>query len=343
MIGDLSAAHATAAPVPRVSIVMAVYNGADHVERAVRSLLGQTFGDLEVVVVDDGSTDETPRILRGLAAGDARVRLLERPNSGRPAVARNDGLVAARGEYVGFLDHDDFSDPARLATMVHALDTHPHWVAAFHDIALVGPNEESLGDTYLGSCRFTEIAREHLLPLGEGWYECGPGFAIFASLYTPGVHTQSVLIAKNRLKDLAIAFDPQFLICEDTDLWLRLAFRGTLGFLDRALGSYRRHDTSLTTRREAFLQSTVQVHVVNYGRIAPNLDAATRAAYRARIGGYHAALGWFHHQALRMAEARAQYLRAIRWCPDAHNWRLLVRACIPAALIRARRSRGAGR
>ena len=106
----------------KFSVVIPVYNGAAHLESAVRCLQGQSFGDWEAVIVDDGSTDATPEIAERLAAGDARLRVFHQPNGG-VSVARNRGLDEARGEWVVWLDADDAwveGALARLAALVGA-------------------------------------------------------------------------------------------------------------------------------------------------------------------------------------------------------------------------------
>jgi glycosyltransferase involved in cell wall biosynthesis len=319
---------------PRVSIIVAVYNGEAHVEEALRSLLGQGWADLEVIVVDDGSTDGTPAVLARIAREDRRVIVCPRANSGRPACARNTGLAIARGEYIGFLDHDDFSAPQRIATMVEALDQHPDWVAAFHDIAMVDVDGRPLAETYLGNGRFSRMAGEVLRPLGGNWYASGEGYARFACLNITGMHTQSVLIARRRLGEFDLRFDEDFLICEDTDMWMRLALTGPVGFLDRVLGSYRRHPASLTTREVAFLQSAIQVHVHNFERVRARFDAATLKACRRRIAEHCVALGWHFQQQSQMAAARRSYRQALRWWLRPRYVRMLALAFVPRGLLR---------
>src|SRR5512143_3730544 len=106
---------------PLVSVVMPVYNGARYLRQALESALAQTYRPLEIVVVDDGSTDETPAIL---AEFGTRIRALRQPNSGS-AAARNAALDAARGELIAFLDADDLWLPQKLAVQVEYLREHP--------------------------------------------------------------------------------------------------------------------------------------------------------------------------------------------------------------------------
>lgn len=109
---------------PAVSIVMPAYNAAPFIEEAVRSVIAQDFTDWELLIVEDGSTDETPAIATRLAAGDPRVTLLRNPRKGVSA-ARNTGVEAARGRYIGFLDADDTLDPGSIAARAEALDADP--------------------------------------------------------------------------------------------------------------------------------------------------------------------------------------------------------------------------
>src|ERR1700722_4833051 len=105
----------------KVSTIVAVYNGANTVDRALRSIFAQTFADNEVIVVDDGSTDDTASVLARF--GD-RIRVITQPNRGLSS-ARNAGVRASSGEYIAFLDDDDEWMPEKLARCVPVLDADP--------------------------------------------------------------------------------------------------------------------------------------------------------------------------------------------------------------------------
>jgi glycosyltransferase involved in cell wall biosynthesis len=109
---------------PRVSVVTTVYNGEPYADRAIPGILAQTFEDFEFILVDDGSTDRTPEILRDLASRDSRVRILS-PGRKGVAAAANFGIAQARGEYIARQDFDDRSYPERLRLQIALLDAHP--------------------------------------------------------------------------------------------------------------------------------------------------------------------------------------------------------------------------
>src|SRR5215831_8797843 len=104
--------------MPKVSVILAVFNGATYLRQAVDSILGQTFDDLELLAVNDGSTDGTAAILDAYSRDDPRVRVYHQLNSGRPSIPRNFALDRATGDYICFIDHDDWSEPDRLRQLV---------------------------------------------------------------------------------------------------------------------------------------------------------------------------------------------------------------------------------
>lgn len=103
-----------------ISVIVAAYNIADYIERGVRSICEQTYRNLEIIVVDDGSTDATGELCDRLAAEDSRVRVIHKKNGG-PAEARNRGIADAKGRYIGFVDGDDWIDPDMYEKMLGAL------------------------------------------------------------------------------------------------------------------------------------------------------------------------------------------------------------------------------
>ena len=129
---------------PSVSVVMGVRNVAPFVLAAVRSALAQTHRNLEVISVDDGSTDSTPGVIRQI--DDLRLRLVEQDHHG-PTVALNRGVQLARGRYVGLLDGDDLWAPEKLARHVSFMEANPAVDLTFSLSRLIGEAGEDLGVT----------------------------------------------------------------------------------------------------------------------------------------------------------------------------------------------------
>src|SRR5678816_2359139 len=121
-----------------VSVIIPVYNGARFLATAIQSLLAQTLTDFEIIAVNDGSTDDSKRILDRAAAGDPRIRVLSRPNTGIVG-ALNDGIAMACGELVCRMDADDISLPQRLEKQVAYLAGHPECVAVGTDVLYTDP------------------------------------------------------------------------------------------------------------------------------------------------------------------------------------------------------------
>lgn len=119
--------------IPKISVVIPVYNVAAYVEEAIASIQTQTVRDIEIIVVDDGSTDQTPQLIQRIAEQDFRVRILKMPERGGhgSARARNLGWAASRAPYIAIMDGDDISTPGRLEQLLGFLETHP-------EISLVG-------------------------------------------------------------------------------------------------------------------------------------------------------------------------------------------------------------
>lgn len=204
---------------PAVSVVMATVADAATLDAAIDSILTQSFRDLELIVIDDGSTDETPRILARAGARDARLRLLRNERQIGLARSLNRGLERARGRFIARMDSDDRSHPDRLARQIAFLARHP-------EIGLLGTQP-----------RLVDDAGRPVT--GWGWTVPVDHDAIAWQLLTgsPFVHP-SVVIRADLLR-AAGGYDPAFLGNEDMELWSRLVRSTRCANLDERLIDYR--------------------------------------------------------------------------------------------------------
>ncbi len=318
---------------PLVSIVMPAYNVAHFINESITSVLSQSISDLELIVVDDGSNDNTVELVRFFAENDKRVTLICQENSGKPSVARNRGIAAARGRYLAFLDSDDYYQPGKLQSMIEGLGAHPEWVAAFHDLKLVDASGAGMGTTYLQDGRFLELAQSWLRHVEGDWWDCDERFYVFMSLRFAGAHTQSIVIARSRLAPDDLKFDPDLVICEDTDLWVRLALRGKLGFLNRTLSCYRQHGNSITRKQVLFASQVLLFHQRNFARILPRLVEAERRMYQKKLSVCFANAGYAYYDHYALSEARKAYWNAIRLGGKVAHIFSFIKACLPSAIL----------
>ena len=206
--------------MPRVSVVMPVYNRERFLGEAIASILGQTYADLELIVVDDGSSDRSPDIISEYAARDARVvPVYLQQNVGRGA-ARNRGIERASGEYIAGMDSDDISLPDRLQRQVDFLDAQP-------EISLVSAQLIVAGEDF----QFSHVS---YMPLEHP-------YILWSVLFLPpGISGPTPVIRRGALEAVGGFYEGE-LTCEDTELFYRLLARERFACLDSPLYIYRQH------------------------------------------------------------------------------------------------------
>ncbi|MBI3350404.1 MAG: glycosyltransferase [Burkholderiales bacterium] len=217
---------------PQIAVVMPAYNSADYINEAIDSALAQTGVTIELIVVDDGSSDDT--VKRVQAYGD-RVRLIEQPNQGS-AVARNRGVAAANAEFIAFLDADDYWHPQKLAKQ---------WALVRDGASLVysrfslwepgGTGDFPAADAYLADCQ--EQGRVSK-PIRNGWL-------YIDLLLDCEVWTSTVLARKDLIQKVG-GFDVSLRKGQDYDLWLKLANEAEWHGVSESLALYRIHGQSIT-------------------------------------------------------------------------------------------------
>jgi len=324
---------------PTVSVVMPVFNGERYIREAIDSVQTQSFEDIELIIVNDGSTDGTVDAVHEYIGQDPRIKLINRPNSGRPSSSKNEGIASARGRYLTFIDHDDLYDRDRIRLLVQGLNEHTDWIAAFHDMRLVEENGDVLPGSYLSDAKFRERAEQYLRPLADRWYECSESFYLFQTLAYAALSTLTVMIARERIPQELLSFDTRFVICEDTDLWIRLGLHGKIGYLDRVLSSYRQHPDSITKNEERLLLDSTNLHLYNYDRLQHRLPPAVARSYRQKIARYFSELAYVRYRKYDLAGARSAYLNALKLAFDAKSTIGLMKSSLPKPILRRLRER----
>lgn len=214
----------------RVSVVITTFNQAPYVGEAVEAVLRQTYPSREILVVDDGSTDETPTIL---APYRGAITYIRQPNQG-VAEARNTGVRHARGEFVAFLDGDDLWDDEKLEVQVAAADLEPRAGLIAVD-GIEFRDDTVLRSSLLGETVQARLARgEPMVTLA-----CYPDL-----LRSNLVATTSQVMIPRRVLDAVGPSDARWPLSSDWDLYLRIAARYSFTFVNRSLTQWRQLDTS---------------------------------------------------------------------------------------------------
>jgi glycosyltransferase involved in cell wall biosynthesis len=222
-------------PLPKVTILMPVHNGERYLDAAIASVVGQDFADFELVIVDDGSTDATSRILQRWAARDARIIVLREPENAGVGRAFNRGLAVARGQYVAKQDADDICARGRLVRQVGVLDREPDVVLVSADYSQIDADGAWAGTEV---CSNPSPVVAYLLHFSNA-VGGGGGQAMFR---------------RDMVMELG-GFRDDYLLSHDYELWARLSRRGRIVILPMVGMKRRLHDRQLSVTFEELQRS----------------------------------------------------------------------------------------
>jgi glycosyltransferase involved in cell wall biosynthesis len=265
---------------PRVAVVIPAFNRAHLIGSTIESVLAQTFTDWELVVFNDGSTDDTFEVATSYARIDDRITVREGENGG-VATARNRGFerTSPGTEYVAFLDSDDIWDPDVLETFVGVLDSHPEYVGV-HGLArciddagrpIPGDDLAELSRARCGihDGRLVACAPDEPTTFGE--------FVHHNWVVTPGTQ----LVRRSALARVG-GFDPRTDPADDADLVIRLSRLGDFGFVDRTVLQWRKHPDTLTNTSPRWRNAAMRVRAktLTDPTNTPAQRATMRTVYR---------------------------------------------------------------
>ena len=196
--------------MPRVSIIIPAYNRLPMLREAVDSVLAQDFEDVEILVVDDGSTDGTGE---GMKKYGGRVKLLEHSANRGVSAARNTGILHAKGKYIAFLDSDDLWVKGKLRIQINFLDENPHYPLCYTDEIWIRRGKRV--NPMLKHAKFSGWIFEKCVPLCT-------------------ISPSSAMMRKTLFSRVGL-FDEALPVCEDYDFWLRVSARFPIFFIDKKL------------------------------------------------------------------------------------------------------------
>jgi glycosyltransferase involved in cell wall biosynthesis len=283
---------------PQVNVIIPAYNAAGFLPIAIESVIAQTFKCWTIVLVNDGSTDNTDQVVAPfLATLGQKLKYIKQPRSGVSA-ARNNAIRNSSAEFLAILDADDVWLPCRLEESVACLRTRPTAGLSYGFITRISPDGEAL-DTF-------DRRQNH----GEGW--------VAPYLYMRRIDLPSPTITFRReCIDAVGGFDETLTATEDRDLWLRIALQYEVALVPKLLALYRTSPQSATTDPDRMLKSQLQFVAKHYG--APGCGMLARRIALGRIYKQRAeALG----MRKQLGTALTSALRALAYYPfDSGNIR----------------------
>lgn len=267
--------------MPKVSVVIPAYNAMSYLPDTMASLLNQTYRDFEIIVVNDGSSDDTQQWVSHLK--DPRIRLISQTNQGLSG-ARNTGINHAQGEYIAFLDADDLWEPTKLAKQVEVLDQYPEVGVVYTWVTYIDEQGQSTGRVFQNQAEgeVWEQLIEHNI------VECGSVAMVRRCCFA------TVGLFDRNLRSFV----------EDWDMWLRIARHYPFKVVKEHLVYYRQVSNSASKNWEAMAQSFRVVIEKAFTSVPPELLYLRKRSY----GCASLCLAWKPLQCLRK-----DYQQAIRF------------------------------
>lgn len=225
--------------VPKISVIIPVYNVEKYLSECLDSILNQTFNDIEVICVNDGSTDNSLSILKEYQNKDSRIKILTQKNKGA-ASARNNGLNQAKGKYIYFMDSDDYIENNAFAEIYNLSESKNLDMNIFKIISFMEGSEEKFTSTYLEMEFLKDLVGDEVFSFRD----------LGKKMYDLAVTPPGVLFKRDLISDIRF---PEGLIYEDNVFFLEAVFNAKrMYFYDKHLYNYRRRNESVTTTGSNF-------------------------------------------------------------------------------------------
>jgi glycosyltransferase involved in cell wall biosynthesis/O-antigen/teichoic acid export membrane protein len=285
-----------------VSVIVPAYNSARYIRQAIESVLAQTYPALDIIVVDDGSTDATREIVSEF---EPRVRVLRQANAGA-AAARNLALKCATGDYVAFLDADDFWHPRKIEWQVRHLETCQQCIAVYCNKVEYRSAAEKLDWDLASDLPAPTVLSD----------ETGNGGWVYCDLIRDSiVHTSTIMVRREAIETVGM-FETTLRKGQDLDYWLRLSRLGRIHKLRAVISAYRIHPESISYRilSDNFHAQVLEMAVGRYGLVSGD-DSLTENEYSRILWASWIEFAYQHYRIGSERIARESLARALRLRP----------------------------
>jgi glycosyltransferase involved in cell wall biosynthesis len=284
--------------VANVSVIIPCYNAENTIEETVKSVLAQTYQDFEVIVVDDGSTDQSREIVESFGK---QVKLIKQDHSGRSSIARNTGIKAAGGNYFAFVDADDLWLPTKLDEQLTLL------------------RQEGTLWCYCDVLCFRDADKLEIGKYSELFYTGKSGWMGKDQLLGNRVCSPSPLVHRDIINHVG-GFDESLVSREDWDLWLRISFEYPVSYVNKVLARYRVHEKSKTYAMDpGFTFKNHQTIIEKIAKMYPEEVADLRPVALAHYAFIVSKTYWLINN---YASAQEMAEKAKKWAPRNRKYKL---------------------
>lgn len=303
---------------PRFSVVMPVLNGEQFIDSAIESVLAQSYGDFELLVSDNCSTDSTVERVSRFLERDSRVCLLRRTEQGSPGLNRNFAISHARADWISLIDADDIWPSDHLALCDATINARPEVVMLFGDYRRFSQSIEFAGSSVLDGQGFFNVPAPYVREV----VRTAGGVELFCldqellkkhcCIYYCPISTQTVTLRHETMRQGRIGFHDDWLINEDFHAWMQMLEAGSAVAVRSVLAYYRHSPGSLTSDPIRYLEGMAVSHGHWMNRIRPSLTLEELHAYRDKVAGFLHSVAWTHSRRGRIAAAAGAQLRSLR-------------------------------
>ncbi len=291
--------------MPLVSVVIPTYNSAQYLSETIESVLSQSWQDFEIIIVDDGSTDNTQEVVG--AFNSNKIRYIRQENSGGPSRPRNVGIHHARGKYISLCDSDDLMSRNKLEGAVAFLERYSDLGLLFANFEVCNERGDSVPGRFLDEFQtFWDLPKKQV---GEKWFIIESELAYKTLLCQNFIGTSGTVVPKEVFLSVG-KFDESIAGPEDRDMWLRISRCYALGYLDVVGHKYRHRETGIMGRGDGVL-APYRIRVMRK-QLETGLPPSLQRHARRNIAQSMFALG-YHWQSLGdFRQARTHYWNSLK-------------------------------
>jgi glycosyltransferase involved in cell wall biosynthesis len=291
--------------MPKVSVVIPTFNAAEYLSEALESVLSKTYKDFEIIVVDDGSTDNTAEVVTSFK-NRCKINYIYQKNSGGPSMPRNVGIEAAKSRYIVLFDSDDILMPDFLASCKKLLDKRPELGLVFTNFSKCNENGHITQKSVLDSYDFFQKLKK--IKLDRNCYIIPRKIAFSALIYGDFIG-RGVIVPKKVFHSIG-NFDEKLTNGQDKDMWLRVTRKYDIGYVEMIGHYYRKWEGAIHSRSGAELSKN-RIKVFEK-QIEMGLSKEDQKEARKMISINYFGIGYHYRKRGDMKQARKYYRQSLK-------------------------------